>query len=173
MGTIAYGFIQPLKGLVFSCISMDIEDRKRLVRESKLEAWNDGTVDTFDDSYADGYVLHTAWGDQNLSEVKEMIRSVRSGTSDFDFQVDDLVSEGDRVVLRYTMGGTNTAPSYLTQACCNNSTSSRPNRPRRASNPDSVTPGRLASPLTGPARRRARGVARGRDGSVRLRFVLR
>ena len=90
-----------------------LEDRKTVVREANQREWNEGTVD--DDTYAEGYVMHTPMGDQDLSDVKEMIEEVRSGTSDFEFRVEDLFGEGDRVVLRYTMGGTNTGPSFLTE----------------------------------------------------------
>jgi len=92
-----------------------IADRKQVVRESELEAWNEGNVAVYDDVCADTYVLHTSMGDQDLSEVKAMVESVRSGTSDFEFRVDDLFGEDDRVALRYTMGGTNTGPSFLTE----------------------------------------------------------
>lgn len=92
-----------------------IADRKQVVRESELEVWNEGHVNALDDVCTDAYVLHTSMGDQNLGEVKAMVKSVRSGTSDFEFRIDDLFGENDRVALRYTMGGTNTGPSFLTE----------------------------------------------------------
>ena len=89
-----------------------LEDRKEIVRESNLRECNEGTVD--DEVYADDYVLHTPMGDRDQDALTEMIEAIRSGTSDFEFRVDDLFGEGDRVVLRYSMGGTNTGPSFLT-----------------------------------------------------------
>ena len=93
---------------------MSVQDQKQLVRESELEAWNDGNVDVFDEIYTDEYVMHTPMGDRDLAGVKEMIEAVRSGTSQFEFEVNELIGEGDRVVLRYTLSGRNTGPSFLT-----------------------------------------------------------
>lgn len=89
-------------------------DRKQAIRTSELDAWNEGNVDVFDELYTDEYVLHTPMGDRSMSEVKAMIESIRSGTSDFEFEIEDLFGEDDRVGLRYTMSGTNTGPSFLT-----------------------------------------------------------
>lgn len=89
-----------------------VADRKELVREATLREWNEGTV--HHDEYTADYVMHTPMGDRDLAAVEEMIESVRSGTSDFDLSIDDEFGEGDRVALRYTMGGTNTGPSFLT-----------------------------------------------------------
>lgn len=93
---------------------MSVQDQKQLVRASELEAWNDGNVDVFDEIYTDEYVMHTPMGDRDLAGVKEMIDAVRSGTSQFEFEVDDLIGEDDQVVLRYTLSGRNTGPSFLT-----------------------------------------------------------
>ncbi|WP_049986137.1 ester cyclase [Halobellus rufus] len=89
------------------------EDRKGAVRESNLREWNEGEID--EDLYGEEYVLHDPLGDHNFADVTKMIEAVRSGTSDFQFRVDDLIGEGDRVVLRYTMTGRNTGASYLTE----------------------------------------------------------
>ncbi|WP_277554069.1 ester cyclase [Halobaculum limi] len=93
---------------------MTVQEQKQLVRESELEAWNDGNVDVFDAIYTDEYIMHTPMGDRDLAGVKEMVEAVRSGTSQFEFEVDDLIGEDDRVVLRYTLSGRNTGPSFLT-----------------------------------------------------------
>ncbi|SEP30986.1 Predicted ester cyclase [Halogranum amylolyticum] len=93
--------------------STTLEDRKEIVREAVLSEWNTGEVD--DDTYTSEYVMHDPLGDHDLAGVKDMVKAVRAGTSDLEIQVHDLIGEGDRVVLRYTMGGTNTGPSLLTE----------------------------------------------------------
>jgi len=89
------------------------EERKALVEESVLREWNEGEV--HGDDYADGYVMHDPLGDHDFTAVEEMVEAVRAGTENLELRVDDLFGEGDRVCLRYTMGGTNTGPSYLTE----------------------------------------------------------
>lgn len=92
-----------------------MQEKKELVRDSELEAWNEGNVDVLDDIYTTEYVMHDPMGDRDLAGVKEMIDEIRSGSSDFELRIDDLICEGDQVVLRYTMWGTNTGPSFLTE----------------------------------------------------------
>jgi len=92
-----------------------MEDKIEIVRESELEAWNEGNVDAFDDVFASDYVMHDSMGDRDLDGVKEMVEAVRSGTSDLEMRIDDAFGDEDQVVMRYTMGGTNTGPSFLTE----------------------------------------------------------
>jgi len=90
-------------------------DQKQIVQESEHEAWNEGNVDAYDEVYSTEYVLHSPLGDQELADVKETIEAVRAGNADFEFAIMDVVGEGNKVVLRYTMAGTNTGPSLLTE----------------------------------------------------------
>ncbi|HKJ57758.1 MAG TPA: ester cyclase [Halobacteriales archaeon] len=92
-----------------------MEEQIEIVRESELEAWNEGNVDAFDDVYASDYVMRDTTGERDLAGLKEMVEAVRSGTSDFEMRIDDAFGHEDRVVLRYTLGGTNTGPSFLTE----------------------------------------------------------
>ena len=88
-----------------------IEDQKEIVRERTLKEWNEGEVD--DGFYTEDYIMHDPLGDHTFADVNEMIEAVRSGTEDLELRIDDLIAEGDKVVARYTMGGTNTGASYL------------------------------------------------------------
>jgi len=91
------------------------DDPEALVCETEEAAWNRGDLDVVDEAYAADFVLHTPMGDRDRAGTKEMIRQVRSGTSDFELRLDEVFAAGDRVVMRYTMGGTNTGPSFLTE----------------------------------------------------------
>ena len=102
-----------------SVTSMD--ERIEVVRKSELEAWNEGNVDAFDDVYASDYVMHDSMGDRDLAGVKEMVEAVRSGTTDLEIRIDEAFGREDRVVMRYTLGGTNTGPSFLTEEPTGNS----------------------------------------------------
>lgn len=88
------------------------EDRKEAIRRINRREWTEG--DVRDEDYADSFVLHTPQEDLDVSGLAAMVDAVRSGTSDFEFRIDDVFGEDDRVVLRYAMSGTNTGPSFLT-----------------------------------------------------------
>ncbi|HKL28997.1 MAG TPA: ester cyclase [Natrialbaceae archaeon] len=94
---------------------LSIADRKDIVKNMESDAWNHGKLDVVDEGCSPDYVAHDSMGDRDLEESKEMIERVRAGTSDFEFRIDDLFGEDDRVTLRYTMSGTNTGPSFLTE----------------------------------------------------------
>ena len=90
------------------------EERKETIRRVHLAAWNEGDFKLLESTHADGFVMHDPMGERDLDGLKEMIEQVRAGSDDLELRVDDLIAEGDRVVMRYTLGGTNTGPSFLT-----------------------------------------------------------
>lgn len=83
---------------------------KAIVRRLIEEAWNTGNLAVVDELVAPGYTGH----DSSYPELirgpegfKEWIITARTAFPDFEITVDDLFAEGDRVVGRITMRGTN------------------------------------------------------------------
>lgn len=77
------------------------EENKAIVRRW-VEAFNEGNVDAVDELVTDSYVRH----DPNSPEVrgpeeeKQLIAMYRSAFPDLHFTVEDMVAEGDKVVIR-------------------------------------------------------------------------
>jgi steroid delta-isomerase-like uncharacterized protein len=71
---------------------------------------NAGDVDGFGDQLADDFVEHEATPTQDASKVgtKELFRMMRAGFPDLRFNAEDVMSMGDKVVVRARVTGTNT-----------------------------------------------------------------
>jgi steroid delta-isomerase-like uncharacterized protein len=90
--------------------TMSTEDNKATVRRWIEEAVNQGNVAVFDELSASNWVYH----DPNLPDVrtladyKRSMTEARSPFPDFHTTIEDLIAEGDQVVMRLTWRGTNT-----------------------------------------------------------------
>ncbi len=89
---------------------MSTEDNKATVRRWMEEGWNQGNVAVFDELSAPNWIIH----DPNLPQVrtledyKRWATETRNAFPDLHGTIDDLIAEGDQVVVRYTIRGTNT-----------------------------------------------------------------
>ncbi len=74
------------------------------------EGWNQGKVAVFDERGASDLVYHDpAWPDvHNLEDYKRYVTQFRSAFPDLHMTIEDMIAEGDRVVVRWTMHGTHT-----------------------------------------------------------------
>lgn len=81
---------------------------KELMRRVSEEAWGAGNLDVIDEYFADDFVSHNpASGDiHGPEEYKEGIKMFRSAFPDLEVTVEDLIAEGDKVVLRASQTGT-------------------------------------------------------------------
>ena len=83
------------------------EENKAIVRRW-VEAFNAGNVDAVDELVTDSYVRH----DPNSPEVhgpeeeKQLIAMYRSAFPDLRFTIEDMVAEGDKVVIRVGISAT-------------------------------------------------------------------
>jgi predicted ester cyclase len=90
--------------------TMSTEDNKATVRRWIEEGGNQGNVAVFDELSAPNWVYH----DPNLPDVrtladyKRSITEARSPFPDWRTTIEDLIAEGDQVVMRLTWRGTNT-----------------------------------------------------------------
>jgi predicted SnoaL-like aldol condensation-catalyzing enzyme len=89
---------------------MSTEENKALVRRLVEEVWNQGNLAIFDELYAPDFIFH----DPGLPHVrtreedKQWIAGILKAFPDFHITIDDLITEGDQVVVRLTGRGTNT-----------------------------------------------------------------
>ena len=89
---------------------MSTEDNKATVRRFTEEGWNQGNVAVFDELCAPNWVYHDPFVPdvRTLADYKPWVTESRSAFPDLHFTIEDLVAEGDQVVVRYTLRGTNT-----------------------------------------------------------------
>ena len=89
---------------------MSTEENKALVRRLVEEVWNQGHLVVFDELYAPTFLFH----DPVLPRIrtreddKRWITETLNAYPDLHMTIDDLIAEGDRVVVRVTARGTNT-----------------------------------------------------------------
>ncbi len=87
---------------------MPIEDDKRVVRRFFEEVWNRNDVSTLDEilSSENKYSFGANLGRVGPNEVRAIIENWRRGFPDFQYHVEDMIAEGDRVVSRVRFTGT-------------------------------------------------------------------
>lgn len=89
---------------------MSTEDNKALVRRLIEVVWNQGNLSIFDELYAPNFIFH----DPGLPHVrtreedKQWIAGILKSFPDFHITIEDVIAEGDQVVVRMTGRGTNT-----------------------------------------------------------------
>ena len=89
---------------------MDLKQNKTVVRRL-FEVINNGELDQLSDLVDEDVVDHNAvifMQPEGPGAAKEGIRLLRQGFPNLRINVEELVAEGDQVVARLTMSGTNT-----------------------------------------------------------------
>ena len=92
---------------------MSLEANKELIRRLVTEGWGKGDQATVDVLLAPSFVDHAAelgGGASDAAGFKAQVREFRSAFPDGSTQIDDLIAEDDKVVLRWTDGGTHRGP---------------------------------------------------------------
>jgi len=87
---------------------MSAEESKEIVRRF-WGVWEEGNIDLVDKLLAPDYINHTpATPDQPTGPegVKGVVSMFRSAMPDLRVIVEDMVAEGDKVAVRYTLEGT-------------------------------------------------------------------
>jgi predicted ester cyclase len=89
---------------------MSTEDNKANVRRFTEEGVNQGNVAVFDELCASNWVYHDPSfpNVRTLEDYKRFITETHSAFPDFHVTIEDVIAEGDQVVLRSTWRGTNT-----------------------------------------------------------------
>jgi steroid delta-isomerase-like uncharacterized protein len=89
---------------------MSTEDNKANVRRWIEEGWNQGNVAAFDELAASNWINHDPGfpNVRTLEDYKRWATENYNAFPDVHFTIDDLIAEGDQVVVRFTARGTNT-----------------------------------------------------------------
>ncbi len=94
---------------------MDLETNKAVVRQW-LAGWNERGVDAVDDLFAphftDQQLARGPDGAVSLETLKERLRTLDAMLGPARFDEQEMIAEGDRVLVRWTVQGTHRGP-YL------------------------------------------------------------
>jgi steroid delta-isomerase-like uncharacterized protein len=85
------------------------EENKAISRRADEELFNRGNLDVADDLFAPKFVYHDPASGEDWrgpESVKQFAAMMRDAFPDLYYTVKDQIAEGDKVVTRYTAGGT-------------------------------------------------------------------
>ena len=83
------------------------KENKALARRAWEEIFNQRNLDALDEFYAADAVWHQPDQDlQGLEEVKQWLARPFEAFPDLNVTIEDVIAEGDKVVIRYTSRGT-------------------------------------------------------------------
>jgi steroid delta-isomerase-like uncharacterized protein len=88
---------------------LSVEQNKAWVRRFMEEAFNKGNMNIIDELIAPGFVEHNPFPGQGagIEGVRQLFAGLRTGFPDLHVVVDDIIAEGEKVVVLSTMKGTN------------------------------------------------------------------
>ncbi len=94
---------------------MSIEGNKAALRRVFEEVWNQGKVALIDELFAPNFLYHAPEDPdvRTLEDYKRYITEHHSTFPDLHFTIEDIIAEGEQVVVRYTVHGTNTGDFVL------------------------------------------------------------
>jgi steroid delta-isomerase-like uncharacterized protein len=85
------------------------EEYRSVVRRWFVEVTNQGKLEVADELLAPEYVCHdpnSEAGGVRADALKESITYFRNALADMRFEIEDMITEGDKVVTRWTLRGT-------------------------------------------------------------------
>src|SRR4051812_45648825 len=88
--------------------AVSAEANKLIIRQLVQDGWSTGSLETLSSLLAADFVDHAAepGGPGGPEAFKQQVRTFRNAFPGGQTQIDDLIAEGDKVVLRWTDGGT-------------------------------------------------------------------
>ena len=92
---------------------MSTEDNKTLVHRFFEEFANQGNLALADDLFAPEYAHH--FPDEDIhgpDGMKQLDKELRTAFPDWHISTDNVIAEGDKVVVRYTMHGTHQGEGF-------------------------------------------------------------
>lgn len=102
----------PLLAITFLAPSIlqgqTLSENKEIILRSEAELWSKGNLQVADELYSPEFVCHFIDGIEwkGPKGIKDAVSSHRRSFPDWHESVDDIVAEGDRVVIRITSTGT-------------------------------------------------------------------
>jgi predicted ester cyclase len=82
---------------------MSTEDNKKIARRMIEEPWNQGNLDALDEICDPSYRVERIGG---IAELKQGIAEFKRGFPDTRWTVEEVIAEGDTVVVRWSLRGT-------------------------------------------------------------------
>ena len=89
---------------------MSAEDNKAVVRRLIEEVYNQGNMNVVDELVAPDFLDHAAVPEHQhgIDGFKHVMQWVRKFSSDVHYDIDDIISEGEKVGVRMTQSSTHT-----------------------------------------------------------------
>lgn len=88
---------------------MSTEENKAVVRRYLEEIWSAGKLEAANEIMTEAFMFHGPIRDlEGLDAFKQFVAGIHTTFPDVNFTVEDLVAEGDKVVVRWSMTGTHT-----------------------------------------------------------------
>jgi steroid delta-isomerase-like uncharacterized protein len=87
------------------------EEEAKAKTDRMLEMWNEGNLALVEEFFAPEVVVHYSASPEDLvglEGVKSWITSTRTMFPDFNMKFDEIITEGNNIVTRWTATGTNT-----------------------------------------------------------------
>lgn len=90
---------------------MSIEENKSASVKINQEAWSKGNLSIIDEIVSDDYVYHEPYAGEIHGQegLKHLVNMYRTGYPDLMFTVEDVIAEGNKVVIRWSCAGTHKA----------------------------------------------------------------
>jgi steroid delta-isomerase-like uncharacterized protein len=86
---------------------MSVEQNKETIHRHVEEIFNKGKLAVADEIVSPEYVYHGPIGEyKGLEGFKQMVAMALKIFPDIHYTIDDMVAEGDKIAIRYTMTGT-------------------------------------------------------------------
>ena len=91
---------------------MSLEDNKAIARRYQEEVWGKGNLDLIDELVAPDFVDHglPATMDLGFAGARQAVQGALDAFPDGQWTVEDLIAEGDKVVVRWKMQATHEHP---------------------------------------------------------------
>ena len=94
---------------------MSAEQNKALIRRWLEEGWSNGNLAVADELIDPGFVVHGAGGlviESGPEGVKQLVSAWRTAFPDGRMNVEEMLEDGDKVIIRMTWTGTHTGEFY-------------------------------------------------------------
>jgi steroid delta-isomerase-like uncharacterized protein len=89
--------------------TVTLEENKALVRRFVQEVWGEGNLDVIDELVAPDFCVYYPLMRETVhgpEAFKQVITRIHAGLSDVECVSEDVIAEGDQVVVRWTLRGT-------------------------------------------------------------------
>lgn len=87
---------------------MPVEENRDVIRRAYEELWNERNVGVVDELVAEDFLNHAAppGKQRGRQGLKDVVRMFEGAFPDFRYEVEDVISEGDKVAVRDVFRGT-------------------------------------------------------------------